>query len=64
MVESKNKDKTASLDDFCVQVTNGSDTRGEELDGTAHLRRMYDESSRPYRIKKNEEGKWCLYLTP
>ena len=64
MVKSKNKNKTASLDDCCVQVTNGSDTRNQEFDGTAHLRRMYDESHIPYRIKKNEEGKWCLYLTP
>jgi len=64
MVESKNKNKTVSLDDCCVQVTNGSDTKEEEFDGTAHLRRMYDEGHIPYIIKKDKEGKWCLYTTP
>ena len=62
MVESKNK--TASLDDCCIQVTKGSDTRGEEVDGTAHFRGIYDKSNVPYIIKKNKEGKWCLYTTP
>ena len=37
--------KTGSLDDCCIQVTKGSDTRGEEVDGTAHFRGIYDKSN-------------------
>jgi len=56
--------KTSSLDDCCVQVTNGSDTREKEWIETANLRKGYDERHIPYRIKKNKNEGWCLYTTP